>query len=79
MTTRQTHTPSIAAAKWPMILIASVVLVAIVAATPFVIHRLVSEVAPARTATWVTVIAGLVLALVLATAWVFLRRRRQGD
>jgi LPXTG-motif cell wall-anchored protein len=40
------------------------------------VYRLVSEVATARTATWVTLAAGLVLAVVLAIAWVLLRRRR---
>jgi hypothetical protein len=74
---RHRGTP-IAAARWPLLLVGSVILVAIAAAAPFVAHALVAGRVGPRTATWISIAVGAVMLLVLATAWTSLRARRPG-
>lgn len=66
----------IAAARWPLLFIGSVVLVAIVVAVPFVVHAAVRETIGARAATWAAIGLGAAMLVALAIAWVLLRARR---
>lgn len=68
--------PPIAAANWPLVLIVSLAAVALIAATPFVVHAALAEVVAPEVALWASIGAGFALLVALAAAWVMARARR---
>ena len=69
--------PPIAAAKWPLMLIVTLAAVALIAATPFVVHTALAGVVAPQLALWASIGAGLALLAAMAAAWVMVRARRE--
>lgn len=59
----------IAAAKWPLMLLGAIALVAVAVAAPFAAHALVRDDSA-------VVLVGLVMLVAIAIPWVLLRSRR---
>jgi hypothetical protein len=73
---RPERTASVAAARWPLLLVISVGLVGVAVAAPFALFAALAErVGPTR-AGWSAAALGAAMLVILSIAWVLLRARR---
>jgi hypothetical protein len=79
MATTRAHQHPIAAARWPVLLVGSIVLVGIAILAPIAVHVAVRELLPPMTAAWTAVAVAGAMVVALAAAWVMLRTRREHD